>query len=241
MNKLPLLTLFLLLTFSAYKATTIWGNDTKAQAKKTNSSTSKHYSLYEELDLTKKISYQAFEQAMDGFEKIKKQKQILTLIDFSKPSTDERFYVIDIQKKKILYQSVVAHGKNSGENYTTSFSNTPGSNQSSLGFFLTEKSYQGKNGLSLVLQGLEQGINDNAKKRAIVIHGANYANPQLAKTTGRLGRSWGCPALPHELNQSVIETIKEGSVIYAYSKLFNEDYLNNSCILAKGKPKTKTK
>ncbi|GHT78603.1 hypothetical protein AGMMS50262_21410 [Bacteroidia bacterium] len=187
--------------------------------------------LYEELNLQGKVCYQAFNQAITGYRKIDVKKPVLTIIDFSKASTEERFFVIDLEKKTVLFHSFVAHGKKSGENYTTSFSNVFGSNQSSLGFFLTEQTYQGKNGLSLVINGLEKGINDNAKARSVVIHGADYCNPQLAKSMGRLGRSFGCPALPRDVAKSVIETIKDGSLIYAYSETYNHEYVKNSPFL----------
>ncbi len=193
---------------------------------------SKTQQLYKELNLQDKVSFTAFEQAYKGYEKINIKKPILTLIDFSKPSTDKRLYVIDLDKKEILFESVVAHGKNSGNNYTTSFSNKKGSNQSSLGFFLTEKTYQGKNGYSLVIDGLEKGINDNAKTRAVVIHGADYANPNRAKSMGRLGRSFGCPALPREVTKPIIDTIKEGTLIYAFCEKFNDDYLKQTSLLS---------
>ena len=112
-------------------------------------------------------------------------------------------------RKKMLYSSVVSHGKNSGENYATSFSNEVGSYKSSLGFYLTGNTYQGRNGYSLLLDGLEKGINDRARERAIVVHGAAYANPSVCKS-GRLGRSFGCPALPQALTKPIINTIKGG-------------------------------
>lgn len=147
---------------------------------------------------------------MKGYEKIKsKNKDILTVIDFSKPSTEKRMFVIDLKNKKVLYSTVVSHGKNSGSNYATSFSNVSGSYQSSLGFYVTENVYMGKNGYSLVLNGLEKGINDKAKERAIVVHGAKYANPSTIASSGRLGRSLGCPALPESLAEPIINTIKE--------------------------------
>ena len=187
--------------------------------------------LYDDLELRNEVSFEAFQQAVTGYNKIEVQKPILTLIDFSKASIEERFYVIDMNEKKILFKSHVAHGRNSGANYATSFSNEKGSYQSSLGFYLTENTYQGKNGLSLVLDGLEKGINDNAKTRAVVIHGADYCNPQQAIFMGRLGRSFGCPALPKELNKPIIETIKDGSLIYIYSESHNEKYLEKSSVL----------
>lgn len=191
--------------------------------------------LYSELHLEKEIPFKAFEQAYTGYQKIKTNKPILTLIDFSKPSTKERMYVLDLNQRKVLFKTHVAHGKNSGNNYTTSFSNKQGSNQSSLGFFLTEKTYQGRNGYSLVIAGLEKNINDKAKDRAVVIHGADYVSPNLIKSMGRLGRSFGCPALPRNINKPIIDAIKGGSVIYAFSEKFNEKYLQESTILSKVK------
>lgn len=138
------------------------------------------------------------------------------MIDFTKPSTEKRFCVIDMQQKQVLFETYVSHGKNSGGNYATSFSNQPGSFKSSLGLFRTGETYYGKNGYSLVLEGLEKGINDKAKERAIVIHGASYADPALIPAQGRLGRSLGCPALPPVVSQKVIDTIKEGMLLYIY-------------------------
>ena len=171
---------------------------------------------------------QLFEE-MAGYNRIKeKSKPILTLIDFSKPSTEKRFFVFDMEKKQLLFSSVVSHGRNSGGNYATSFSNQNGSYKSSLGFYLTENTYQGGNGYSLILNGLEKGINDKAKERSIVVHGASYANPTVA-ASGRLGRSLGCPALPTKLAKPIINTIKDGSVMFIYAN--NSSYLAQSDIL----------
>lgn len=154
------------------------------------------------------VNFLAFRQAVAGYNLIKqKSKSILTLIDFTKSSTEKRLFVFDMEQKKMLYSSVVSHGKNSGENYATSFSNEVGSYKSSLGFYLTGNTYQGRNGYSLLLDGLEKGINDRARERAIVVHGAAYANPSVCKS-GRLGRSFGCPALPQALTKPIINTIK---------------------------------
>ncbi len=188
--------------------------------------------LYEEMELAGKVNYIAFRQAIAGYCNIKeKKKPILTLIDFSKPSTEERLFVFDIERKKLLYTSVVSHGKNSGGNYATSFSNQYGSYKSSLGFYLTGYTYQGKNGYSLILNGLEKGINDKARERAIVVHGAAYANPSVAATAGRLGRSFGCPALPQAMTKPIINTIKGGSVLFIYAN--DTRYLAQSHILSK--------
>lgn len=175
--------------------------------------------LYEEMELDSIVDSDAFRQAVAGYYKIKERKRdVLTLIDFSKPSTEKRLYVFDMKKKKMLFCSVVSHGRNSGGNYATSFSNENGSYKSSLGFYLTENTYQGKNGYSLVLDGLEEGINDNAKRRAIVMHGAAYSNPSTIRCSGRLGRSLGCPAVPQALSRPIIDAIKGGSVLYIYAK-----------------------
>lgn len=187
--------------------------------------------VYTEMDLEGIVSYEAFEQAYEGYRKIRgRKKDILTLIDFSKPSTKERMYVLDMKQKKILFVSHVSHGKKSGENYATSFSNVSGSNKSSLGFYLTENTYTGRNGYSLVLNGLEKGINDKAKERAIVVHGADYSDPStIGHSGGRLGRSLGCPALPPALSRSIINTIKDGSLMYIYAN--NKNYMARSSIL----------
>ena len=174
--------------------------------------------LYNEMKLNGLINYQAFSQAIDGFNKIKnKEKNILTIVDFSLPSTEKRMFVLDLDKKTILLQSYVAHGKNTGDLYAKSFSNKSNSNKSSVGLFLTEGSYNGRNGYSLRLNGLEKGVNDNAKKRNIVVHGADYANPKFIETSGRLGRSLGCFAVPESVNAEIINTIKGKSILYVYS------------------------
>ncbi|OZS41644.1 peptidase [Photobacterium sanguinicancri] len=142
---------------------------------------------------------------------------MLTIIDYSKPSTQKRFFVIDLKKNKLLYHTFVTHGVNSGGKVANRFSNVVNSKQTSLGTFLTDTTYQGGNGYSLKLDGLTKGINDNARRRYIVIHGADYANESFIKRNGYLGRSWGCPALPKALSKSIINTIKGGSVIYAHA------------------------
>lgn len=188
--------------------------------------------LYEELELDGRVSRNAFQQAITGYYKIdNRRKEILTLIDFSKASTEERLFVIDMKQHKLLFSSVVAHGRNSGENYATSFSNKSGSYKSSLGFYLTNETYNGSNGYSLRLDGLEKGINDNARERAIVMHGAAYAHPSTA-CSGRLGRSFGCPAIPPALTRPIIDTIKDGSVMFIYAP--QKEYMAKSNFLKKG-------
>lgn len=187
--------------------------------------------LFNEMQLQDVVNFAAFSQAFTGYNKIAdKRKPIMTLIDFSKPSTAKRLFVFDMDKKELLYSSVVSHGRNSGGNYATSFSNEYGSYKSSLGFFLTGTTYQGKNGYSMILYGLEKGINDKAKERAIVMHGASYANPSTI-SSGRLGRSLGCPALPNTLTKPIINTIKDGSVLFIYAD--DPRYLAQSSIIPK--------
>lgn len=167
------------------------------------------------------INPRALDLAMKGYYNLKRQgllrrEGILTLIDFDKPSVSERLYVIDVDNNRVLRSALVAHGKGSGEVMASRFSNRPGSNTSSLGLFLTESTYDGKNGLSLVLKGLEHGVNDNAESRGIVIHGADYVSETYISRYGRLGRSQGCPAISFDNCQQLIDTIKDGSCLFIY-------------------------
>jgi hypothetical protein len=143
-------------------------------------------------------------------------KPLLTVIDYSLPSTERRLWVIDVPRRRVLFHELVAHGENSGGNWATRFSNRMGSRQSSLGLFRTEETYLGGHGLSLRLEGLEPGFNDLAMERKIVMHGADYVDRGVASHLGRLGRSWGCPALPRPVSRRVIEEIKGGSAVFAY-------------------------
>ena len=186
--------------------------------------------LYKQMRLNNLIDFNAFNDAIEGFNKIKdRKKDIITIIDFTKPSTEKRFYVLDLKNQNILFDSYVAHGKNSGGLIPTSFSNKVGSLKSSLGFYLTDSTYFGKNGYSLKLDGLEKGINDKAMERTIVLHGANYVSEKYADSVGRLGRSWGCPAIPKTISKSVINTIKDGSVMFIYGN--DKEYAMNSSFI----------
>jgi hypothetical protein len=140
----------------------------------------------------------------------------LTVIDYSRPSTAKRLWVFDLHARELLYEELVAHGKGSGENLATRFSNEPDSHQSSLGLFLTEDSYVGRNGYSLRLRGLDKGFNDRAYERAIVMHGATYVSDEVARADGRLGRSWGCPALREGVARAVIDRVKGTGLVFAY-------------------------
>jgi hypothetical protein len=141
---------------------------------------------------------------------------LLTIIDYSRPSIEPRLWVIDLAAGRSLYHELVAHGRGSGDNLATAFSNDPDSHMSSLGLFVTGEPYVGKNGYSLRLQGLDRGVNDNALARAIVVHGAPYVSEDVARKLGRLGRSWGCPAVPESVAHALIDTIKGGTVLFAY-------------------------
>lgn len=172
--------------------------------------------LFNRLQLQGKIEYSTFESAIRKFEQVTgKKRPVLTIIDYKQPSTSKRMWVIDMQDETVVHNTYVAHGRNSGMKYATNFSNIVSSRKTSLGVFLTNETYYGRNGYSLRLDGLTPGANDNARRRAIVVHGAHYAEESFIKQTGRLGRSWGCPAVPATLARAIIDTIKSGSVIVA--------------------------
>jgi len=168
------------------------------------------------------LSPQAFTMALAAVSSarahgISGRDDLLTVIDYSLPSTERRLWVLDLERGKVLFHELVAHGSGSGDNYATRFSNTMESRQTSLGLFRTSGTYEGGNGYSLKLQGLDRGVNDRAEERHIVMHGAWYVSAEHARNTGRLGRSWGCPALPERIAPAVIDTIKGGSFIFAYA------------------------
>lgn len=187
---------------------------------------------YENCRLEEVISYDIFKMAMIGYENIEpKNKDILTIIDFSEPSTDKRFYLIDLKSEKLLINTWVAHGINSGENEALSFSNIRDTKMSSPGFFVTAETYQGSNGYSLRIDGIEKHINNKARRRYIVIHGADYVSEEFIIENGRLGRSWGCPAVPMKLSTQIIDLIKEGSCIFVYTS--DTEYFKNSKLIEK--------
>ena len=192
------------------------------EATSNNDLDSKAETLYNNLNANNFIlpRKESFIEALNGFYKFKSeqviQKNILTLVDFSYSSKEKRLWVIDIENNIILFQSFVAHGQNSGVEYATQFSNKPESHKSSLGFYATGETYYGKHGYSLRLDGLEKGVNSNARGRAIVIHGAKYVSENFIEHNGRLGRSYGCPSLPTEISGKIIDTIKNKSCLFVY-------------------------
>lgn len=188
--------------------------------------------LYTSIGLEKyNLSYNVFKYAVIGYYTLRMQgklndKNLLSIIDFTKPSTQKRFYTIDLEHHIVKFFTYVSHGKNTGEDIAKSFSNTVHSNQSSLGFYVTAETYVGSKGYSLKLDGMEKGYNDNMRQRAVVMHDADYVSEYWIQHYGRLGRSQGCPALPKEISKEVIDTIKGHTAIFAY---FNdENYLSTS-------------
>ena len=180
-------------------------------------------SIYDSLDLNSLgLSRQAFEYALTGFTnllnagKIRKDN-LLSILDFSLPSGKKRLFVIDLTSGELVFNTYAAHGRNSGTNVATKFSNETNSYQSSLGFYITGDTYTGKHGCSLRLEGEEQGINDNALARGIVMHSASYVDESIVAQQGYIGRSQGCPALPGNIYKEVIEKIKNGSCLFLYS------------------------
>lgn len=193
------------------------------------------FNLYDSLRLgSLGLGRQVFDYAMVGFGTMKElgtlnNDEIISIVDFSKPSTQKRLFIIDLKNYKVLFNTYVAHGMQSGKEFARQFSNTPESNKSSLGFYETLGTYMGGNGYSLKLQGVERGINDNANRRAIVMHGADYVNENLIHSQGYIGRSWGCPAVPRPLSRPIIDKIKNGTCLFIYSP--DRKYLAHSKIL----------
>ncbi len=191
-------------------------------------------SMYEGLKLEKYgLSISAFEHALKGYEKLVNEGSVhntkyLTIIDMSQSSRRKRFYLIDVQNKKIVHTTFVSHGKNTGLDMAQKFSNEMNSEKSSLGFFVTSETYTGKHGLSLRLSGLEAGFNDNAEARGVVVHGAGYVNANRVNSA-YMGRSQGCPALPEAEYNKVINLIKGGSVMFIYHP--TQQYIQQSKLL----------
>jgi hypothetical protein len=191
--------------------------------------------LYQALELARyDLSYTVFRYGMIGYNLMQQQgklgrKNLLTIIDFTKPSSKKRFYTIDLGARRVKYHTYVSHGRNTGENEAKAFSNIVHSNQSSLGFYTTAETYVGTKGYSLKLDGLEKGYNDKVRERAVVIHEADYVSESWIRKYGRLGRSQGCPALSKEVSREIIDGIKHQTLIFAY---YNDPvYLQTSAYL----------
>ncbi len=183
--------------------------------KKSLAYTNSTLELFNACGLTGEMDYKIFEKAMNGYEKYAHTKPVIAICDFTKPSSKNRFYVIDVANKKRLFTTLVAHGKNSGDLMATRFSNTPESLMSSLGFYRVGSQFQEpKHGVSLRLDGLEPGKNDNARMRGIIIHGADYVSEKFVKQYGYAGKSFGCPALPTDLVPEVVPVLKDGALLY---------------------------
>ena len=189
-------------------------------------------SVYDSLNIKNKIDYSIFQKAYLGYVQISnKNPGVLIIIDYTKPSNEERFYVLDLNNEKLVYSTRVAHSKNSGLEIPLEFSDDPNSYQSSLGFFVTLGEYNGAYGYSLRLKGLEENINANAEDRAIVIHGGDIVEDEYIKKFGFAGRSLGCPVLPHSITREIIDFIKHGRVLFIYGN--DEEYVDDSLYLSK--------
>ena len=202
-----------------------------------NSTINSRYSaLYEQMNLDSLgLSQHAFNYALKGYLELEaageiKNDHILSIIDFGMPSSKKRLFVIDVTTGKLLFNTFVSHGRNSGAAMATEFSNDMNSFKSSLGFYITGDTYKGEHGYSLRLDGKEKGINDNAYNRSIVMHAANYVNDAVVKTKGFLGRSLGCPAVPPSLHKAIINAIKDGTCLFLYSP--DQNYLTHSKFIA---------
>jgi hypothetical protein len=191
--------------------------------------------LYDEMSLGELgLGKKAFEYAYRGYKNLMNRglitkQNIISVVDFSQSSNNKRLYILDVENKEILVNTFVAHGRNSGKEFATAFSNSVSSLKSSLGFFITKETYYGEHGLSLRIVGMEKGINDNAGKRAVVIHGAEYLGEKYLNGNSFSGRSWGCPAVPSHLSGQIIDMIKDGTVMFIYHP--TQKYLSKSRIL----------
>jgi hypothetical protein len=190
------------------------------------------HNLYSSIGLANyDLSYEAFRYGMIGYATLRREgklndKNLFSIIDFTKPSTKKRFYTLDMSTLTVKFHTYVAHGRNTGDNTAQAFSNTVHSNQSSLGFYVTAETYIGSKGYSLKLDGVDMGYNDNMRERAVVMHDAEYVSESWIRRYGRLGRSQGCPALPKEISREVIDAIKGHTAIFAYYDDIN--YLTSS-------------
>ena len=240
-NLLPLRLLLLFLiplafSFASFKPASSSAKTIVAKTLSTSDADmSSKLTIYDSLQLnTLGLSKQAFIEGLKGYGILRSQGKlnndnIISIVDFTLPSTQKRLFVIDLENFKLLFNTYVAHGRNSGKEYANHFSNSPESHMSSLGFYVTQQTYYGEHGLSLRLEGEEKGINDNAESRAIVIHPADYVSEKTVESLGYLGRSFGCPALPKKFATPIIKTIKDGSCFFVYSD--SNKYISQSPLL----------
>ncbi|MDY7395497.1 murein L,D-transpeptidase catalytic domain family protein [Aureibaculum sp. 2210JD6-5] len=238
-KKILTLTIGFILTFPAFASETPITNynENNESDKKTNN-TKSTFASYSE-DIYQKINdndldFDAFKYALKGYVQLQDNQELdnskyLTIIDMSVSANTERFFIINMETQIVEHKSVVAHGEKSGLEFAKKFSNKVNSHQTSIGFYKTAETYNGKHGLSLRLDGLEYS-NNKARERAVVIHAADYANPDFIKSNGRLGRSWGCPSLPEKGYSEIVEKIKEGSCLFIYYP--QEHYLSKSKLIA---------
>ncbi|HPI54112.1 MAG TPA: murein L,D-transpeptidase catalytic domain family protein [Chitinophagaceae bacterium] len=212
-----------------------WARFSETETENTSLSRTDKYIryVYDNIRFTKmkKVKYEVFKSGFYGYLNLIEAGKInpgstLTLCDFTLSSNEKRMWVIDIKNRKALFNSLVAHGMGTGEEYAVHFSNTPDSHQSSLGFYVTQETYTGNNGYSLKLEGVDGSFNNKAYERAVVIHGADYVSEEFARDNQRLGRSHGCPALPQELAPKIIDRIKNGHCLFIYHS--SKDYLRSS-------------
>ncbi len=215
-------------------ATVDFVEDIKEDLFDINTTENKTDALQDFLSCFSVVSDDVMKYALSGYAQLNNEgkinkKDIITILDFSKPSTEERLFVINLKTKRVVAKSLCAHGRNSGEIWAEKFSNNNESYQSSLGFYVANETYCGSKGFSLKLDGLEPGINDNARNRGVVIHGADYVSKDFINNNGKLGRSQGCPALPMEKNEKIINLIKGGSCFFIYHP--NKNYKKQSAVL----------
>ncbi|OFY19966.1 MAG: hypothetical protein A2W98_13355 [Bacteroidetes bacterium GWF2_33_38] len=224
---IKMITIFLLLLFQVVN---------NARVTKIEVVIAENSDIYSVLKLSEiGLKAEVFNYAIKGLKKLETNgklhnSDIISIVDYSQSSNKKRLYVIDLKNQKLLFNTYVAHGKNTGEEFAKNFSNEEGSLKSSLGFYVTELPIMGSHtGFSLLINGVEQGVNDNALKRSIIVHSADYATETFIQKNGRLGRSWGCPVLPPDMIKPVIETIKGGTCLFIYN--LNENYICSSSLL----------
>lgn len=198
------------------------------------------FNLYNHMKLQDAgLKFEVFNKALTGYYNMKHRgevsdRPILTIVDFTKSSNEKRLWVVDLEKKEVLHNTYVSHGRNSGEEFAEHFSNQNKSFMSSIGFYVTENTYHGKHGLSLKLEGMDKEFNSNAKDRCIVMHGAEYATEEFIEQAGRLGRSLGCPAIPMDEHEDIIKTVVGGTALYIHANhdAYTSQYLDHATAMA---------